>query len=98
PNHIKNKPKSVPHIKDTVAYSNNRDMVCAFINIDIGSVGNWAERRGIPYSGYTDLAAKPEVYELVRECVEKVNAELANEGSLSDSQVRRFLILHKELD
>jgi long-chain acyl-CoA synthetase len=72
--------------------------VCAFINIDIGSVGNWAERRGIPYSGYTDLAAKPEVYELVRECVEKVNAELANEGSLSDSQVQRFLILHKELD
>ncbi len=51
-----------------------------------------------PYSGYTDLAAKPEVYELIRECVEKVNAELAGEPGLADSQVRRFLILHKELD
>jgi long-chain acyl-CoA synthetase len=72
--------------------------VCAFINIDVGSVGNWAERRGIPYSGYTDLAAKPDVYELIRECVEKVNVELAGEPGLADSQVRRFLILHKELD
>src|SRR5437762_10479019 len=98
PNYIENKLKFFPHIKEAVAFGNARDKVCAFINIDIGSVGNWAERRGIPYSGYTDLAAKPEVYELVRECVEKVNAELANEGSLSDSQVRRFLILHKELD
>jgi long-chain acyl-CoA synthetase len=73
-------------------------MVCAFINIDIGSVGNWAERRGIAYSGYPDLAAKAEVAQLIKECVDKVNAELAQEGSLADSQVRRFLILHKELD
>jgi long-chain acyl-CoA synthetase len=98
PNYIENKLKFFPHIKEAVAFGNQRDHVCAFINIDMGSVGNWAERRGIPYSGYTDLAAKPEVYELIRECVEKVNAELASEGSLADSQVRRFLILHKELD
>ncbi len=98
PNYIENKLKFFPHIREAVAFGNQRDKVCAFINIDMGSVGNWAERRGIPYAGYTDLAAKPEVYELVRECVEKVNAELANEGSLADSQVRRFLILHKELD
>src|SRR5204862_8318377 len=57
-----------------------------------------AERRGIAYSGYTDLAAKDEVYRLIRESVEKTNAELAQEGSLSDSQIHRFLILHKELD
>jgi long-chain acyl-CoA synthetase len=98
PNYIENKLKFFPHIREAVAFGNNRDKVCAFINVDMGSVGNWAERRGIPYSGYTDLAAKPEVYELIRECVEKVNAELANEGSLADSQVQRFLILHKELD
>src|SRR6185437_4795232 len=59
---------------------------------------NWAERRGIPYSGYTDLAAKPEVYALIRDCVEQVNAQLAAEPGLAASQVRRFLILHKELD
>jgi long-chain acyl-CoA synthetase len=72
--------------------------VCAFVNIDMGSVGDWAERRGIPYSGYSDLAAKPEVYELVRGCVEQANADLASEPDLAHSQVRRFLILHKELD
>jgi long-chain acyl-CoA synthetase len=98
PNYIENKLKFFPHIKEAVAFGNQRDKVCAFINIDMGSVGNWAERRGIPYSGYTDLAAKAEVQALIRECVEQVNAELAQEGSLADSQVQRFLILHKELD
>ncbi len=98
PNYIENKLKFFPHVREAVAFGNNRDMVCAFINIDMGSVGNWAERRGIAYSGYTDLAAKPEVSKLIKECVEKVNAELAQEGSLAASQVRRFLILHKELD
>jgi long-chain acyl-CoA synthetase len=98
PNYIENKLKFFPHIKEAVAFGNGRDMVCAFINIDMGSVGNWAERRGIAYSGYTDLAAKPQVYKLIKECVETVNAELSREGSLADSQIRRFLILHKELD
>jgi long-chain acyl-CoA synthetase len=98
PNYIENKLKFFPHIREAVAFGNERDKVCAFINIDVGSVGNWAERRGIPYSGYTDLAAKAEVLALIRECVEQVNAELAQEGSLADSQVQRFLILHKELD
>jgi len=98
PNYIENKLKFFPHIKEAVAFGDGRDQVCAFVNIDLGSVGNWAERRQLAYSGYTDLAAKPEVYALIRECVEKVNAELAAEGGLADSQVRRFLILHKELD
>jgi long-chain acyl-CoA synthetase len=98
PNYIENKLKFFPHIKEAVAFGNGRDCVCAFINIDMGSVGNWAERRGIAYSGYADLAAKREVHELIRECVEQVNAELAGEDALVDSQVRRFLVLHKELD
>ena len=98
PNYIENKLKFFPHIKEAVVFGHGRDMVCAFINIDVGSVGNWAERQGLAYSGYTDLAQKPEVYGLIRECVEKVNAELAGEGELADSQIHRFLILHKELD
>jgi len=98
PNYLENKLKFFPHIKEAVAFGNGRDNVCAFINIDMGSVGNWAERRGLAYSGYTDLAQKPEVYGLIRECVEKANAELAGEGDLAASQVHRFLILHKELD
>src|SRR5690606_25931592 len=75
-----------------------REKVCAFINIDIEAVGNWAERRNLPYAGYTDLAQKPEVYELVRQCVEKVNADLAADERLAGSQISRFLVLHKELD
>jgi long-chain acyl-CoA synthetase len=68
------------------------------INIDMEAVGNWAERRNLPYAGYTDLAQKPEVYQLIKECVEKVNADLSADTLLAGSQVSRFLVLHKELD
>ncbi len=98
PNYIENKLKFFQYVKEAVVFGANREMVCAFINIDMGAVGNWAERRGIAYSGYTDLAAKKEVAGLIQECVEKINAELVAEGMLADSQVHRFLILHKELD
>jgi len=79
-------------------FGQGRDHVCAFINIDSSAVGDWAERRGLAYSGYTDLAAMSEVSDLILECVESVNAELAHDPVLCHSQVRRFLILHKELD
>ena len=98
PNYLENKLKFFPHIKEAVVFGNGRDHVCAFINIDLGSVGNWAERRGLAYSGYADLAQKPEVVGLIKECVEQVNGELAAEAGLADSQIRRFLVLHKELD
>ncbi|MFC7515561.1 AMP-binding protein [Herbaspirillum sp. GCM10030257] len=98
PNYIENKLKFFPFIKEAVAFGNQRDMVCAFINIDLDAVGNWAERRGIAYSGYTDLAGKHETYDLIAECVEKVNADLANEPMMSGTQIHRFLVLHKELD
>jgi long-chain acyl-CoA synthetase len=98
PKYVENKLKFFPHIKEAVAFGDGRDRVCAFINIDMEAVGNWAERRNLPYAGYTDLAQKPEVYELVRECIEKVNADLAADDKLAGSQISRFLILHKELD
>ncbi len=98
PKYIENKLKFFPHIKEAVAFGDKRDKVCAFINIDFEAVGNWAEKRNLPYAGYTDLAAKAEVYELVRECVEKVNADLGQDEKLAGSQVSRFLVLHKELD
>ncbi len=98
PKYVENKLKFFPHIKEAVALGNGRDKVCALINIDFEAVGNWAERQNLPYAGYTDLAAKPEVLALVRDCVEKVNADLAADGLLAGSQVARFLVLHKELD
>ena len=98
PKYIENKLKFFPFIKEAVAFGDGREEACAFINIDLEAVGNWAERRGLPYAGYTDLAGKSEVHELIRECVEKVNADLATDPKLCASQVARFLVLHKELD
>jgi len=98
PKYVENKLKFFPHIKEVVAYGDQREKVCVMINIDFDAVGNWAERRNLPYAGYTDLAQKTEVYQLVQECVEKVNADLAQDTLLAGSQVSRFLVLHKELD
>ena len=98
PKYIENKLKFFPYIKEAVAFGHQRDHCAAFINIDLDAVGSWAERRNLPYSGYTDLASQDAVYDLVRECVESVNRDLANDLALRNSQIRRFLILHKELD
>ena len=98
PKYVENKLKFFAFIKEAVAFGDKREKVCAFINIDMEAVGNWAERRNLAYAGYADLAQKPEVYALIRDCVEKVNADLANDAMLAGSQISRFLILHKELD
>jgi long-chain acyl-CoA synthetase len=98
PKYVENKLKFFPYIKEVVAYGDRREKVCVLINIDFDAVGNWAERRNLPYAGYTDLAQKPEVYQLIKECVEKVNADLSADELLAGSQVSRFLVLHKELD
>ncbi|QLP99908.1 MAG: AMP-binding protein [Burkholderiaceae bacterium] len=98
PKYVENKLKFFPQIKEVVAYGDRREKVCVMVNIDFDAVGNWAERRNLPYAGYTDLAQKPEVYDMVKECVEKVNADLAQDALLAGSQISRFLVLHKELD
>ena len=98
PKYVENKLKFFPQIKEVVAYGDQREKVCVMVNIDFEAVGNWAERRNLPYAGYTDLAQKPEVYGLIQDCVEKVNADLAEDALLAGSQVSRFLVLHKELD
>ncbi len=98
PKYLENKLKFFPYIKEAVCFGHQRDRVCAFINIDFEAVGNWAERRNLPYSGYTDLSAQQPVYNLIRECVEKANRDLAADPTLGGSQIHRFLVLHKELD
>jgi long-chain acyl-CoA synthetase len=98
PKYIENKLKFFPAIKEAVAFGDGRDFVACFINIDLAAVGSWAERNGITYTSYTDLAGNPRVYELVQGQIEQVNRDLAADPALAGSQVRRFLILHKELD
>jgi long-chain acyl-CoA synthetase len=98
PKYLENKLKFSPFIREAVTYGDRRDQVTAFINIDLEAVGNWAERRGLAYTSYTDLAAQDDVYALVAREVDKVNVSLAGDSQLSGSQIHRFLILHKELD
>jgi len=98
PKYLENKLKFFPYIKEAVAFGDGHDYVACFINIDLEAVGNWAERRGVSYGSYQELAAKKEVYDLLQDCVEKVNRDLAADPNLAGSQIKRFLILHKELD
>jgi long-chain acyl-CoA synthetase len=98
PKYIENKLKFFPQIKEAVTFGNGRDYAAAFINIDLEAVGNWAERNNISYASYQELAARPEVYSMLQECVEQVNRDLSRDSNLAGSQIRRFLILHKELD
>jgi long-chain acyl-CoA synthetase len=98
PKYIENKLKFSPYVKEAVTLGPGRPYVTALINIDLGAVGNWAERRGIAYTSYTDLSQKPEVYDLVQQEVARVNASLLEDEVLRGARVRKFLILHKELD
>jgi long-chain acyl-CoA synthetase len=98
PQYIENKLKFSQFIKEAVTLGQDKDYVAAMINIDAETVGNWAERRGIGFTSYTDLSQRPEVYELIHEEVKKVNGLLFEEEQLRRAQIKRFLILHKELD
>src|SRR5258705_72681 len=77
PKYLENKLKFFPFIKEAVAFGDQRSSVCAFINIDMEAVANWAERPNIAFSGYTDLAQQDAVYELVAQCFERGNPDLA---------------------
>ncbi|WP_417687144.1 AMP-binding protein [Roseibium sp.] len=98
PKYIENKLKFFPNIKEAVAFGNERDKVSVFINIDLTSVGSWAERNNVNYASYQELAAHPDVYGMIESHVDQVNRDLANEPMMAGAQIQRFLILHKELD
>ena len=98
PRYLENKLKFSPYVKEAVVFGQERPYVSAFINIDLEAVGTWAERRGLVYTSYADLAARPEVYDLVQGEIERVNGSLAEEPQMAGAQMRRFLVLHKELD
>ncbi len=98
PKYIENKLKFYPNIREAVVFGDQRDFVCAMLNIDLTAVGNWAERNKIVYASYQELAGHPRVYDLLAQHVEEVNRSLADEKAMAGAQIRRFLILHKELD
>ncbi|BCH30756.1 long-chain-fatty-acid--CoA ligase [Mesorhizobium sp. L-8-10] len=98
PKYIENVLKFFPNIKEAVAFGDGRDFAAAFINIDLQAVGNWAERNNIAYASYQELAGHPEVYRIIAGHVDETNRRLAREPMMAGGQIRRFLVLHKELD
>jgi long-chain acyl-CoA synthetase len=98
PKYIENKLKFYPNIREVVAYGDNRDFVAVMINIDLTAVGSWAERNNVVYGSYQELAGHPQVYDMIEKHVAEVNRSLAQDKMMAGAQIKRFLILHKELD
>ncbi len=98
PKYVENKLKFYPNIREAVAIGAGRDFVCAMVNIDLTAVGSWAERNNVVYSSYQELAGHPRVYDMIAQHIDEVNRSLAEEGVMAGAQIRRFLVLHKELD
>jgi long-chain acyl-CoA synthetase len=98
PKYIENKLKFYPNIREAVAFGHERDFVCAILNIDLPAVANWAERNNVVYGSYQELAGHQLVYDMLEKHVADVNRSLAEEAVMAGAQIRRFLILHKELD
>ncbi len=98
PKYVENKLKFYPNILEAVVFGADREMCCAFINIDLTAVGNWAERNNISYASYQELAGHAQVLDAIQRHVEEVNTSLAADAMLAGCQVHRFLVLHKELD
>ena len=98
PKYLENKLKFFPEIREAVVFGHGRDYVAAFINIDLVAVGDWAERHNVIYGSYQELAAHPDVNNMIERRVDAVNRALSREPQMAGSQIRRFLVLHKELD
>jgi long-chain acyl-CoA synthetase len=98
PKYVENKLKFFPNILEAVVFGNGKPNCTAFVNIDLTAVGNWAERNNIAYASYQELAGHPDVLATIQSHVEEVNASVAQDAMLSDCQVHRFVVLHKQLD
>jgi long-chain acyl-CoA synthetase len=98
PKYIENKLKFFPEIREAVAIGDGRDFVAAMINIELASVGNWAERNSVAYGSYQELAANAQVYAMIEKRVDAVNRALSLEPVMTGAQIQRFLVLPKELD
>ncbi len=98
PKYIENKLKFYPNIKEAVAIGDGRDDVTVMLNIDLVAVGSWAERNNVVYGSYQELAGDPRVYDMLEKHVDEVNKSLVDEQVMAGAQIKRFLVLHKELD
>ena len=93
PQHLENKLKFSPFIAEAVAVGSGREFLTALLCVRFAVTAKWAERRRVPFTNYTDLSAREEVRGLIRAEVARVNETL-----LPAHRIRRFALLHKELD
>lgn len=92
PEKIENAHKTSPYIKEIIAIGDRRKFVSALVQIDADAVGDWATRRGLPYTDFADLSSRPEVVELMGDEIAK-----ANELLVRVEQIRAFRLFDKEL-
>lgn len=93
PQLIENKLKFSPYIIDAIVIGQDRPFIAAMISIDMNNVGKWAENNQLPYTTFADLSQKERVYELIERETAKINKTLPKVA-----QVKRFVLLYKELD
>ncbi len=93
PQFIENRLKFSPYIKEAVVIGQDKPYLAALVCIDQGIVGKWAEKEKISYTTYTDLSAKPRVYDLLQREIDRVNQTLP-----AAAKIRKFVLLYKELD
>ena len=93
PSEIENLLKSSPYISEAALIGDGRKFVSALIEIDFGTVSEWARRNSVIYTGFTSLAAHEEIVRLIEAEIGAVNETLARV-----EQVKKFRIIPKELD
>ncbi|MFQ5517435.1 MAG: AMP-binding protein, partial [Acidimicrobiia bacterium] len=93
PSEIENSLKTSPYVKEAMVIGDGRRYVTALIGIELDTVGDWALRKGIPYTTYRDLSEKEEVIELVQGIVSQTNEKFARV-----EQIKAFRMIPKELD
>jgi long-chain acyl-CoA synthetase len=98
PQNIENKLKRSPFIQDAIATGSGKEFVSAIIIVDGEATGNYLEKAGISFSGYADLSQQEMVFALIQDNIKNLNEELAKTEDFSGLQIKRFTILHKQLD
>ena len=92
PQDIETRLKFSPYIYEAMVCGGDRSSVAAIVSIDLENVGNWAKKRGISFTTFQDLSQRPEVYELVKNEIQKLCERFPE-----NIRIKRFAILLKEL-
>ncbi|WP_419798266.1 MAG: long-chain fatty acid--CoA ligase [Terasakiella sp.] len=93
PQFIENKLKFSPFVAEAVILGKDRPYLSAMICIRFSIVSKWAEQNQITFTNYTNLSSLPPIYKAVKKEIERVNETLPEA-----QQIKKFVLLYKELD